>query len=64
MARSTVFACSACGQETPKWHGRCPGCGEWNTIVEEARAAAPGPTRRAGKALRPVPLQDVQAPAV
>ncbi|HEY1357992.1 MAG TPA: DNA repair protein RadA [Thermoleophilaceae bacterium] len=65
MARSaTVFACSACGQETPKWHGRCPGCGEWNTIVEEARAAASGPTRRAGKALRPVPLQDVQAPAV
>ncbi|MGH2744682.1 MAG: hypothetical protein ACRDN8_19815, partial [Thermoleophilaceae bacterium] len=40
MARTaTVYACSACGHESPKWHGRCPGCGRWNTIAEEARAA-------------------------
>src|SRR4051794_22983772 len=65
MGRSaTVFACSACGQETPKWHGRCPGCGEWNTIVEEARAAPEGRSRKAGRALRPVPLGEVEAPAV
>src|SRR3954471_3951580 len=65
MARSaTVFACSSCGHETPKWHGRCPGCGEWNTIVEEARAAPSGPSRKAGRALRPVPLGEVKAPAV
>jgi DNA repair protein RadA/Sms len=65
MARSaTVFACSACGQETPKWHGRCPGCGEWNSIVESPVASRQSPGRRAGRALRPVPLGEVQAPAV
>jgi DNA repair protein RadA/Sms len=65
MARSaSVFACSACGHQTPKWHGRCPGCGEWNTIVEEARASSEGRSRKAGRALRPVPLGDVEAPAV
>src|SRR3954454_397362 len=65
MGRSaTVFACSGCGQETPKWHGRCPGCGEWNTIVEEARAAPEGRSRKTGRALRPVPLGEVEAPAV
>ncbi len=33
-ARSTFF-CSNCGAESPKWIGRCPVCGEWNTYVEE-----------------------------
>jgi DNA repair protein RadA/Sms len=65
MARSsTVFACSGCGHESPKWHGRCPGCGEWNTLVEEARAAARAPARRAARTARPVPLGEVEAPAV
>src|SRR3954452_526485 len=65
MGRSaTVFACSACGQETPKWHGRCPGCGEWNTIAEEARAAPQGRSRKAARALRPVPPREGEAPAV
>src|SRR5919109_3145336 len=65
MARSaTVFARSACGHETPKWHGRCPGCGEWNTIVEETRTAPAGSSRKASRALRPVPLGEVEAPEV
>ena len=34
------YTCSACGYESPKWIGRCPGCGAWNTM-EEAIAAAP-----------------------
>ncbi len=34
--RSTVFRCTACGHEEPKWLGRCPECGEWNTLVESA----------------------------
>ena len=66
MAKS-VFACSACGQQTPKWHGRCPGCGEWNTIVEEAQAparAGRGARSGGGRALRPVPLAEVEAAAV
>jgi DNA repair protein RadA/Sms len=31
-----AYACTACGHRTPKWLGRCPGCGEWNTLAEEA----------------------------
>src|SRR5512132_691209 len=71
MARSaTVFACSSCGHESPKWHGRCPGCGEWNAMIEEKRASAPsgrggrGGSNRSGRALKPVPLGEVQAPTV
>ena len=30
----TVFYCTACGNETPKWMGKCPECGEWNTFIE------------------------------
>ena len=37
-----VFACTTCGSQSPKWLGRCPDCGEWNTFVEE-RTAAPAP---------------------
>ena len=33
----TVFVCGECGYETPKWVGKCPGCGEWNTMVEDVR---------------------------
>jgi DNA repair protein RadA/Sms len=42
----TVFACQACGFESSKWLGRCPDCGEWNSLVEERRdAVAPAADR-------------------
>ena len=34
MKAKTLFYCTACGNETPKWAGKCPACGAWNTIVE------------------------------
>ena len=35
MAKTkTVFYCTECGNETPKWQGRCPACGAWNTMQE------------------------------
>ena len=34
----TVWFCTSCGCESPKWMGRCPACGEWNTMVEETVA--------------------------
>ena len=34
MKAKTSFFCSDCGYETPKWMGRCPACGAWNTLVE------------------------------
>ncbi|NPV26962.1 MAG: DNA repair protein RadA [Firmicutes bacterium] len=36
------FFCQKCGQESPKWQGRCPNCGEWNTIVEEMTTVSEG----------------------
>ncbi|MFL5895633.1 MAG: DNA repair protein RadA [Thermoleophilaceae bacterium] len=69
MARSsTVFACSSCGHESARWHGRCPGCDEWNTLVEEraaqpVRAGGPG-GGRAVKAATPVALREVEAAQV
>ena len=73
MARSSsVHVCSACGHESPRWAGQCPGCGEWNTLVEEARPALGG--RRSGgrsglggaggrgaAAVTPIALGDVAA---
>lgn len=35
MKQKTVFVCSECGTESPKWNGKCPGCGAWNTMNEE-----------------------------
>lgn len=39
MKTKTVFCCSECGYETPKWLGRCPSCGEWNTLKEVSALA-------------------------
>ena len=39
MKNKTVYYCTECGNETPKWAGKCPACGAWNTIVEQAPQA-------------------------
>ncbi len=65
MARATsVHVCSACGHETPRWAGQCPGCGEWNTLVEEVRARPVAGTKAArhgprARASTPVALAQV-----
>jgi len=41
MKIRTVFVCQNCGSHSPKWMGRCPGCGEWNTLVEEVEEEVP-----------------------
>lgn len=51
----TLWYCTACGNESPKWMGRCPACGEWNTMVEapaEARRSK-GDRAAAGASVRP-----------
>lgn len=43
MAKKKIkFSCQACGYESPKWMGKCPGCGSWNTMVEEMEQAKAG----------------------
>ncbi len=66
---ATIHVCSACGHETPRWAGQCPGCGEWNTLVEQVRPAragaagggAGGSRARGAKPARPVALREVTA---
>ena len=54
MARATsIHVCSDCGHETPRWHGQCPGCGAWNTLVEEAVARPVASAVAARADLRP-----------
>src|SRR5437867_10775088 len=37
----SIYTCSECGGTSPKWLGKCPGCGEWNTLVESVAESAP-----------------------
>ncbi len=57
----TVFACQSCGYQSTRWLGRCPDCGEWNSLVEE-RPAEPATGRRGGGAVnaaQPQPITDL-----
>ena len=50
MAKTkTVFFCTDCGNETPRWQGQCPACGAWNTLAEEPTA---GRTKKSAQAPR------------
>lgn len=52
MAKSkSLYICSACGYETAKWYGCCPGCGEWNTMEEEVRTALQQKTAKVSKSV-------------
>jgi len=53
MKKKTVFFCSDCGHESAKWHGKCPGCGAWNTMVESEVATGPR-SKQATTRTRPV----------
>ena len=38
----TLFVCSECGGTSPKWLGKCPSCGAWNTLLEQVAGAGNG----------------------
>jgi DNA repair protein RadA/Sms len=54
MARETAYTCTECGLQSAQWHGQCPGCEAWNTLVEERlptagrSAGGRGGSKRAG----------------
>ncbi len=56
----TLFACQACGYESPKWMGRCTECGAWDTFAEEVRRPAAAGKTMAGEGNRPVPIDAVE----
>jgi DNA repair protein RadA/Sms len=51
---TSVFACQSCAATSSKWLGRCPECGEWNSYVEESRAAAAAPATSGPSRARPL----------
>lgn len=61
MKSKTMFFCGNCGYESPKWLGKCPGCGEWNTFVEEKVGPAKSKSGRRGlvKSSKPVRLSEI-----
>ena len=71
MAKNTLmYVCDNCGQESQKWLGKCPSCGQWNTF-KEFRVPAKAPAGAAARvspeatgnatASRPTPLRDIRA---
>ena len=71
MKAKTVFYCTECGNETPKWAGQCPSCRAWNTLVEQPAetkktasalsASAAGQRRGGGGFNRPRPISEVSS---
>ena len=62
----TVYVCTQCGCEVPKWQGKCPDCGSWNSFVEETRstggpAAKAAATERRAAPAKVKPLTDISA---
>lgn len=56
MKTKTIFICQECGTQSPGWLGRCPGCQNWNTFVEEALEPAEEKAARAGFAVKQNPV--------
>lgn len=65
MAKSkSVFVCTNCGAQVPKWQGKCNNCGEWDSFVEETLSASPVSASASGRSLKParaVTLSEIEA---
>ena len=56
----SVFFCKSCGNESPKWFGKCPACGEWNTCVEEKEVRSKKQEDRRQKTeVVPMPIKEI-----
>ncbi len=61
MKTKTLYFCNNCGAESPKWVGRCPACGEWNTMVEEkVQTDTKGRKKGLVRSSKPVRLSDIE----
>lgn len=60
--QKTVWFCSECGAESPKWAGKCPACGAWNTMVEEkVQSKSKGIITTKRSESRPRPISKIEA---
>jgi len=63
LKQKTIYSCQQCGMQSPKWLGKCPDCGQWNSLVEETVSVA----KKGGKTVplrsegSPIRLPDVSA---
>lgn len=60
----SIYFCNNCGYESPKWLGKCPGCGEWNTFAEEkvtVTKKSEGKQQSRSKAAIPIKLSEIEA---
>ena len=57
----TVYVCTQCGCQLPKWQGRCPDCGEWNSIVQEELQVSSSAAGRRAAAVNPVETQPLSS---
>ena len=57
----SAFFCQSCGTQSPKWLGKCPQCGEWNTFVEEVitKEEQKKTWSRTNRVNIPVPIKDI-----
>lgn len=61
MKTKTLYFCNNCGAESPKWVGRCPACGEWNTMVEEkVQTDTKGRKKGLVRSSKPVKLSEIE----
>lgn len=66
MKRKTSYICSECGYKSPKWLGKCPGCGNWNSLIETPEdppvSSSSAPHTVAAKSLvnKPQPINEVE----
>ena len=63
MAKSkTIFVCSECGYESPKWMGKCPACNQWNTFYEEKKinSSVSNNTLKRKEISKPVELNKIE----
>lgn len=61
--QKSVWFCSSCGADSPKWEGRCPSCGEWGTMVEERMSAKQSRGAKIGRSVKSMPqkVSEIQA---
>jgi DNA repair protein RadA/Sms len=62
-APKTIFSCQSCGYQSPKWLGRCPDCGQWDSLVEEKQSSGPFSSVMTGVptvSSQPIPIDAVE----
>jgi DNA repair protein RadA/Sms len=55
----TIYTCQSCGYQVPKWMGKCPDCGQWDSLLEETLSSSTVKSGAAADPAAPVPIDAV-----